>query len=489
MSVFPTGVGQKDAKSPSQGSFAKDPFCKKDPWRSSLPLASWRPSDPLLLAAIVFATAACTSTNDPVVIELDDHTVTRSFEVDGSREVIVRAGDAPIVIEAWVEGGALEVDAEQLAAGASASWLAPRVASGDLELIVSGDGTVTFSAFARGTPAPAAQRGRSLAWLDGEILDDPDVVSFERVMSSIASDGHGGALLDRWFSAFAAGPGAGRATFANFLDDVKASQGSDPSAWDLGALPFKVTGIHNRIDLATSDHCGELRVSVASTDPVFAPVHLIFLFQQPAADDDVTPDGFVHCRGSARRWARMSAIDPGEWKATAREIVATGFTRERFLLAESVELSISPWQWRQWIPQGDAMINPPLFQTVDVARVNAPGELRDAFVAEVGANADAIVARTWRVPARFTATVADVSPNIKAPLVELPELPPAVPMAIGMIGCPRCHTENADFVQTGIDRKPSPFYDRELDARAARLDAMVVGEWPARVPFGPLQVP
>lgn len=53
-----------------------------------------------------------------------------------------------------------------------------------------------------------------------------------------------------------------------------------------------------------------------------------------------------------------------------------------------------------------------------------------------------------------------------------------------MIGCPRCHTDNADFVQTGIDRKPSPFYDRELDARTARLDALAGGEWPQAVPFG-----
>jgi hypothetical protein len=172
--------------------------------------------------------------------------------------------------------------------------------------------------------------------------------------------------------------------------------------------------------------------------------------------------------------------------AVARELVAASFTRERFLLAESVELSISPWQWRQWQPTADgAMANPLLFQTVDVARVNASGELRDEFLDHVQANADAIAARTWTVPARFRGAVADVVPNEKAPLVEVGD--PELARAIGMIGCPRCHTDNADFVHTGIDRRPSPFYERELEVRAARLDELAGGGWPEAVPFGPLQ--
>ena len=64
---------------------------------------------------------------------------------------------------------------------------------------------------------------------------------------------------------------------------------------------------------------------------------------------------------------------------------------------------------------------------------------------------------------------------------------PPGPRALGMIGCPRCHTDDADFVQTGIDRRPSPFYDRELDARAARLDELAGDGWPSPAPFGPLQ--
>jgi hypothetical protein len=59
--------------------------------------------------------------------------------------------------------------------------------------------------------------------------------------------------------------------------------------------------------------------------------------------------------------------------------------------------------------------------------------------------------------------------------------------ALGAIGCPRCHTENADFVQTSVDRVPSPFYDTELDARTTRIDALAQGRMVTPAPFGPLQ--
>jgi hypothetical protein len=310
-------------------------------------------------------------------------------------------------------------------------------------------------------------------------------------MAAISADGHGGALLDRWFRAFAAGPGAGRATFAQFVDEVAAAQGADPTQWNLAVLPFKVTGIHNRVDLANTEHCGELRVSIASTHATFSPVHLIFLFRQPPRASDVTPDGVVHCRGTARMWARLTALDDAGFRSQAKQLVAESFTRERFLLAESVELSLSPWQWRQWtFDASGAAANPPLFQTIDVDRVNAPGPVRDAFLAAVSANASAIGARTWSVPTMFRSAVAEVQPNSKAPLVSLSGsdlASPEMARALSMIGCPRCHTDDADFLQTGIDRKVSPFYDRELDARAARLDALGRGERPAAPPFGPLQ--
>ena len=451
----------------------------------------------LVLAALV----GCAGSSEPIVIDLAaaldpafTAEITRSFDVDGQREVQVIAG-TPIIVEGWADRGAIEGAPDaQLASGASASWMAPHLVDDDFRFTITGDGEVTLSMFARGTPPPPVARGRALAWFDGALLDDPSVISFAGVMATISEDDHGGRLLERWFTAFAAGPGAGRATFAQFLDEIRTAQGEDPAAWNLGGLPFKVTGVHNRHDLGRDVDCGELRVSIASTHPTFSPIHFIFLFRAPILDDDVTPDGAVHCRGSARRWARFIALDPEDWKTTARELVATSLTRDSFLLAESVELSISPWQWRQWRPDGNGgLSNPPLFQTVDVARVNAAGATREAFLAEVRTNAAQIAARTWPIPAQFRSAVAEVQPNMKASLVDLAPLTdvlathPQLARTIGMIGCPRCHTDDADFLQTGFDRKPSPFYDRELDARAARLDALNRGEWPGLVPFGPLQ--
>jgi hypothetical protein len=454
-----------------------------------------------LALALAFAGCGPSDAGGPVVIDLAaaldaDRTaeITRTFAVDGTRDVVIHAGAAPIVLEGWVDGGELaDVPAEQLAAGASAAWLAPHTATGEQAATVVADGEVTLTVSARGDVPPAATRERAVTWFDPVVLDDPSIVSFAGVMAAIADDGHGGALLDRWFRAFTEGPGAGRAAFAQFLAEVAAAQGAEPTAWDLAALPFRVTGVHNRVDLARGDDCGELRVSVASTHATFAPVHLIFLFRQPAGADDVTPDGAIHCRGAARRWARLAAVDAAAWPAVARALLADGLTRDRFLLAESVELTISPWQWRQWTPSGGSFTNPPLFQTLDLARVDTPGPTRDAFLADVAANADAIAARTWPVPAAFRAPTAEVQPTDVAALVDLSPLPevlaahPELPRALGMIGCPRCHTDSADFVQTGVDRNPSPFYDLEIDARAARLDALNAGAWLPHAPFGPLQ--
>jgi hypothetical protein len=445
-----------------------------------------------LLSALLALAAGCTDASSPIEIELGDESamVANHFTLDGHRELRVRTA-APLIVEAWLDGGAFdEVPAEQLAAGASPSWWVPQPITGERVLSVAGAGNATLTVWARGRPPPPAVRDRALAWFDAALLDDPSIVSFAGTMAAIADDGHGGALLARWFTAFAAGPGAGRAAFAQFLGELRTQQGSDPAAWNLAALPFRVTGVHNRHDLARGVDCGELRVSVASTHPTFSPVHLLFIFRQPPGDDDAAPDGMVHCRGSARRWARLAELDAAGFRAAARDIIATGVTRERFLLAESVELSISPWQWRQWLPD---LTNPLLFQTVDIDRLNAPGPARDRGLALIAAGAAQIAARAWPVPDELRAPVAEVAPNARAPLVDLSPLPdvlarfPQLPRALGMIGCPRCHTDDTDFVQTSVDRRPSPFYDRELDARAARLDALDAGGFPAVPPFGPLQ--
>ncbi|MDQ3368175.1 MAG: hypothetical protein M3680_22350, partial [Myxococcota bacterium] len=98
---------------------------------------------------------------------------------------------------------------------------------------------------------------------------------------------------------------------------------------------------------------------------------------------------------------------------------------------------------------------------------------------------------TWLVPAQFRASVVEVAPSARAPLADLAKLgeplATTLPRALGLIGCPRCHTDDADFLQTSAARQPSPFYDKELTARAARLDALGRGDWPAAPPFGPLQ--
>jgi hypothetical protein len=443
------------------------------------------------LALAVLACGAC-ATSEPLVIELAGDS-THTFTVDGQREVRI-ATQAPVVVEAWVAGGEIvDLPAEQRAAGASAAWLVPRPITDEVSFTIAGSGDVTLEVWARGEPPPPARRERSAAWFDPALLDDPSVLSLGRLLAAIADDAHGGALLDRWFRAFAAGPGAGRATFAQFLAEVAVAQGADPRRWNLELLPFRVTGVHNRHDLAAGEHCGELRVSVASTHSTFSPVHLIFLFRQAPKPDDVTPAG-VHCRGTARRWAELARLEPAAFAARARALLAETITHDGFLLAESVELSLSPWQWRQWVRDAAGqLVNPALFQTIDVARVNAAGPVRDAFLAAVAANADAIAARTWTVPPAFRSQVAEVQPSAKAPLVDLSPLGdvlarhPELPRALGMIGCPRCHTDDADFVHTAVDRRPSPFYDRELDARTRRLDALARGEWPPAPAFGPLQ--
>lgn len=428
--------------------------------------------------ALLLLLAACAS-DGPIDLSIGDAPVRVTVDVDGSRWVRLEASG---LVEAWVDGGEIALADER-----APQWLPPQARS---DFNITGDGEVTLTVWPRGAIAPPSVRSRSLAWLEPAVLDDPSIVSFARVMATISDDGHGGALLARWFRAFAAGPGAGRAAFAQFLDEIETQQGPDPAAWELAALPFRVTGVHDRFDLARGADCGELRVSIASTHPAFAPLHFLFLFRQLPADDDITPDGAIHCRGTALRWARLAAVDEAQWPATARALLDEALVRDRFVMAESVELTISPWQWRQWVPDGSGgLANPPLFQTVDVARVNAPGAVRDDFLAEVSANAGAIAAREWAIPSRFRSAAIDAQPNAKAALVDLSSLavPADLPRALGLVGCPRCHTDNADFIQTSVDRVPSPFYDRELDARAATLDALARGEWPAIPSFGPLQ--
>lgn len=330
---------------------------------------------------------------------------------------------------------------------------------------------------------PVIERERSLVWIDPAIVDDPAIVGLGRVMAAVAEDGHGGARLREWLATFAVTSHSERPGPALLGEELEGQLG-DPTGWDLDALPFAVTAVHNRIDLGPRQGgCGELRVSLASTHAIYAPLHLIFLFRQEPGPGDI--DGaLVHCRATAVRWAALSDVDEAGFVAAARALLDENLVRERFLLAESVELTVSPWEWRQWV----GLTNPPLFQTVDTARLNQPGTLRDDFVQFAQENAAALMARTAEIPARFRSPSAQAPPSVPRTPLELdisgyPELG----AEIEIMGCPTCHTDDAEFVQTTPQRTFSPFYDKELDARAAWLSVLVGGGDPGVPPFGPLQ--
>ncbi len=340
-----------------------------------------------------------------------------------------------------------------------------------------------------------AERERSLVWTDSRLLDDPATVGLGRLMSAIASDGHGGEMLDAWFRSFARTTHSERAAPAQLMDELRTEQGA-PATWDLDALPFRVTGIHNRIDLADDTGCGELRVSVASTHPIYAPLHLIFLFRQTPVSDDYNDSGDLDCYATARSWGQLTEFTDAAFLEAARGLVDANLRQETFAMLETVELTVSPWEWRQWqrFDRTDELVNPPLFQTPDVEALNASSALRDDFLAFVEDNAAALSDRMLELPPRFRAPSARAPPTDQRPTLDLTDLSPAVRDAypdlgrsLEIVGCPACHTFDAEFVQTNVDRTLSDFYDRELDARAARLDLMTSGASVRRAPFGPLQ--
>ena len=187
-------------------------------------------------------------------------------------------------------------------------------------------------------------------------------------------------------------------------------------------------------------------------------------------------------------------MDAEAFVAAASALLDDTIRHDHFALAESVELTVSPWEWRQWRPENGALENPALFQTIATEALNQPGPLRDEFLAFVTDNAAELAARELLIPASFRGASIRVAPSVPREELDLTGLDPAIPGAnpdlahsIEIVGCAACHTEDANFVQTNLDRTFSPFYDRELDARAERLDALNRGELLALPPFGPLQ--
>ena len=306
-----------------------------------------------------------------------------------------------------------------------------------------------------------------------------------------------GELLDTWLRRFASTAHSERAGPAQLAVQLADDLGPDPSLWDVDAAPFRVTGVHNRIDLMGRvdgvAHCGELRVSVASTDEILRPFHALFLFRQPAAAGDVDDDGTVACRATALAWALLSDASDAEFLVDARALLDASLVPQDFLMIETVELTVSPWEWRQWLPVDGALQNPPLFQQIDPIRVNAAGAVRADFLAFVEENASALASRTLLIPERFRAPSVRVAQGIPWVPLNLDGVDEAVLGAhptlrqnLEIVGCAACHTADAEFVQTREDRSFSPFYTKELEARGVLLQDLLRFV-PRTISFGPLQ--
>ena len=427
--------------------------------------------------------------------------------VDGAATVVIVLGGVARVVEVAVAAPEMvSTSLDDAPPVAGDAWFRPRpVAAATISLTLSGDGDAHVSVWARGAPAPPARIERSLAWTDPLVVDDPALVGLGRMMSVASDDGHGGRLFDAWMRRFATTAHSQRLGPVRVADALVAAQGPDPSAWDLDAAGFIVTGVHNRLDLAARDGgCGQLRVSMADPDEAIR-FHLIFLFRQVPEPDDVAPDGSIHCLGTARRWARLASEDGGDFARRAQDVLNRAIQHDTFLLAESIELSDSQWEWRQWVltPNDDqasssllprVLENPPLFQTIDPGVVNALGSARDAFLGFVSDNAPALAARALEIPEQFRRPSQRVGESMLPQRLDLAGLAtvlavyPTLGDQLAIVGCPTCHTlDGTDFIQTETTRAFSLFYSRELSARAARLDLQNQGRDVPVPPFGPLQ--
>jgi hypothetical protein len=425
----------------------------------------------------------------------------QSIDGEGDCEVTLTLPEA-VLVEITATGPA-ELTADESTEIDEPGWLAPRrLEAGEHPLNVRAEEKWSVTVQTYGAPVDEIDRDRSLVWTDPELLDDPDVVGLEKLMTLAADGDDGGELFAYWLRRFATTAHSERVGPLQFLEEIEDTRGDDPSQWDLDALEFKVTAVHNRVDLATANSCGELRVSVASTHQVYQPFHAIFLFEQLPGEGDLSPGGTAHCGATLRRWARLSQLDDEQFRAAALEILDEGLQPERFLMVETVEFIISPWEWRQWVPRPNPDVdsaldrvleNPPLFQTAATDRLNAAGATRDAFLEFVEENAAELDARRMLLPERFRSQSARVNAGVPWVPIDLDDVDPAVTeefpelrQNIEIVGCPACHATDADFIQTRPDRTFSPFYDKELDARADYLrDAHQGAVEPP--PFGPLQ--
>ncbi len=359
---------------------------------------------------------------------------------------------------------------------------------------------VTLTDF--GPAVNTVERERSLVWTGPALTEGPQRCGLQCVLANISEDGHGGRLLAHWFQRFGTTAHSERLGPSQMLAAFSEQLGPDPSTWNLDALPFVVTAIHNRIDLQNGEHCGEFRISMASTDPIYRPFHLIFLFRQPPGPEDLSPAGNAHCTATGLRWARLSTLDEETFVAEAEQMIAQRVHATGFVAAESLEFMISPWEWRQWFfevnpnPEpglSQVLENRPLFQTLDIPRLNQPGPERDEFLQWVGQNAEALDARELLLPEAYRSASARLNQGVPWVPLSLDGVEPSVLEAypnlrqnLEIVGCPACHATDAEFVQTLPDRTFSDFYDKELDAREVFLKGFVHG-MVGEPPHGPLQ--
>ena len=383
-------------------------------------------------------------------------------------------------------------------------WLATkRWLGGDHTLSVtpSTGETVVLHIWNHGALATQIRAGRSLVWTLSSLLDDGAELGLGRILGNIAADGHGAALFADWMNRFSTTAHSERAGPAILIEEMADLYGAQVEDWDLNRLPFATTAVHNRIDLRTDESCGEMRISFASTHSVWRPLHLLFIYDQTPRDDDISPGGHVHCHGTARRWAALSLLDEQSFLQKAKAWLSENTRVENFLLAESEELTVSPWEWRQWWleqdPQDSTLParfeNRALFQTVDIAVLNESGPLRESFLAFVEDNAPTLDEQRALLPEQFRPMSVRVNAGVPwTPLdlngvnVEVLHAHPKLRQHIEAIGCAGCHAA-ADFVQVREDRSFSAFYENELVAREAHLKSLLEGALDAHPHFGALQ--
>lgn len=347
----------------------------------------------------------------------------------------------------------------------------------------------------------------SLEWLSGTAgATLLDVENLARMLRLLSEDGHGGRLLAHWLESFETTAHSSRPAIAALGDQLHASFGADPLQWPVDTLPFALIAVENRLDLRTAETCGELRFVYAATSPGYESFRMVFRFGQPPVSTDRSPAGTLTCIGTAQRWAELSrdGVDPIEDTDAFINLMEGLLKRTHFISIRTHEAAggAAETEFREWrisentdpATQGvlpTILTNVPLFQTVDVPRLNQAGPDRDAFLAFVNENAAGLDARTTVIPAEFLATSLRAAEDAWSSL-DLSGLPaetqaafPQLRKNIEVMGCAGCHLAGDAFSLRTAGGAPV-FMSTELGARLDHLRALSQGQLQT-TQFGPLQ--